>query len=107
MDVLRLPNGKRHNRQRWIRCAGTGELTPVTDEHIRDIVGLTPTIAYAVRCPRALSKRSHVVAVRERRPENDVLRFAGLEDGLQSFSGVLDYCGVVGMVFDRRNVRYR
>jgi hypothetical protein len=32
VDVLSLPDSKRHDRQGWIGRPGTGQLTPIADE---------------------------------------------------------------------------
>ena len=47
-DVISLPDRQRHNSQRRIFGSARGELRPIRDEQVFDIMGLTPFVHHAV-----------------------------------------------------------
>ena len=52
-DMIRLPDGKRHDRERRIAGRAAGELAAIGDEQIFDIVGLAEFVHDTVPCFRA------------------------------------------------------
>ena len=77
MDVIRLADRQRDDRQGRIARPGARELTAITDEQVLDVVRLTPPVANSIRPVGAHPARAHVVAVGKRRAPYDVFRISG------------------------------
>ena len=80
MDVIRLADRQRDDRQGRIARPRARELTAITYEQVLDVVRLTPPVANSIRPVGAHPARAHVVAVGKRRAPCDVFRISGAED---------------------------
>src|SRR5215831_4179498 len=105
MDVIRLADRERDDRQRRVATPRARELTAITDEQVLDVVRLTPPVANAVRRVRAHPARAHVVAVGKRWPPYDVFRISGMEDCFHGVAGMLQHRDVVRVILDLSDVR--
>ena len=89
MDVIRLADRQRDDRQGRIARPGARELTAITDEQVLEVVRLTPPVANSIRPVGAHPARAHVVAVGKRRAPYDVFRISGVEDRFHGVAGML------------------
>ena len=104
VDVIRLADRQRHDRQGRIGSPGARELATVADEQVLDVVGLTPPVADAVGGFGAHPQRAHVVTVGKWRAPYQLLRVTGLENRFQSLAGMLQHLRVVRVILDRRDI---
>ena len=105
MDVIRLADRQRDDRQGRIARPGARELTAITDEQVLDVVRLTPPVANSIRPVGAHPARAHVVAVGKRRAPCDVFRISGAEDCFHGVAGMLQHRDVVRVILDLSDVR--